>query len=514
MNRACNVTILCFLLLVLVEVTSYRILLLPVNMISRYSSFGPLAHTLLKRGYNVTMVIGAKMAVPDDLIHSNVEFAFYDMLVTPLSESQDLGKLVYEGPFNPNPLKPAEVIHQVLTGMDEELEQIFLDPTLMAKLESEKYDYAVTDVPNILRLVPYKLGIPYAVMGVECPWWDMTLPYNPSHVPHFTTPYSEVMIFKERARNLVAYLQMSPMFDKDDGREKVADYVSNRPLASYSQINANISLCFRLREVVTDTYRGLPPNVINIGRMLTKRARPLPEKLLSFISGAQDGFIVVSFGSWFSDWPRMIIHNFLEAFARIRNVRVVWKFTIPSVWTFRLPDNVRTFDSIPQNDLLGHPKCRLFITHLGIHGMTESIYHGVPMVGLPLGLDQHSNGALVRAYQYGRTLNIHSFTEMQLFRTIRTVLNGDYGNKTKAASAILKSLPSGSDAAVYWIEHVIKHGGGHLRSSAVELRWWEYLMLDMIGIAVLVAIFVIIIVGLVVECCYNTFSSVTKVKRD
>ena len=207
--------------------------------------------------------------------------------------------------------------------MEEETEQIFMDKSLMMKLKAEKFDFAVTDMPSILRLLPYKLSIPYGVMGTECPWWEMSLPYNPSHVPHFTTSFTEVMTWKDRIRNLLVYIYTSPLFRAETGHEKVRDYVPERPLVGYNEINANISLCLRLREVVTDTFRGLPPSVVNIGRMLTKGSRPLPDDLMTFASGASDGFILVSFGSWFADYPRMLIHNFLEAFARVRHIRVV-----------------------------------------------------------------------------------------------------------------------------------------------------------------------------------------------
>lgn len=39
----------------------------------------------------------------------------------------------------------------------------------------------------------------------------------------------------------------------------------------------------------------------------------------------------------------------------------------------------------------GHPKTKAFITHGGANGMYEAIYHGVPMVAIPLFADQPDN---------------------------------------------------------------------------------------------------------------------------
>jgi glucuronosyltransferase len=38
--------------------------------------------------------------------------------------------------------------------------------------------------------------------------------------------------------------------------------------------------------------------------------------------------------------------------------------------------------------ITGHEKARLFISHGGLLGTQETIYHGVPILGLPLGRDQ------------------------------------------------------------------------------------------------------------------------------
>jgi glucuronosyltransferase len=48
------------------------------------------------------------------------------------------------------------------------------------------------------------------------------------------------------------------------------------------------------------------------------------------------------------------------------------------------PKNVLIKNWLPQDDILAHKNCILFITHGGLGGVAEAKYHGVPIVGIPL----------------------------------------------------------------------------------------------------------------------------------
>ena len=58
----------------------------------------------------------------------------------------------------------------------------------------------------------------------------------------------------------------------------------------------------------------------------------------------------------------------------------------------------------PQHDLLAHPKTVLFVTHCGMTGILESVYHSVPMLALPIFGDQPDNAA--RLVERGLALRV------------------------------------------------------------------------------------------------------------
>ena len=95
----------------------------------------------------------------------------------------------------------------------------------------------------------------------------------------------------------------------------------------------------------------------------------------------------------------------------------------PSYWSVStdwqglpLGANTRTFSWVKQNDILGHPRARAFVTHAGHNGMYEAAYHGVPMVTCPQWGDQFDNSA--RLVHRGLAVNVDLFDLRTLEETL------------------------------------------------------------------------------------------------
>ena len=118
--------------------------------------------------------------------------------------------------------------------------------------------------------------------------------------------------------------------------------------------------------------------------------------------------------------PEHLLTTFRNVFSKIPQ-RVFWKWEKDAQVVF--PPNVVLLDWLPQQDLLAHPNARLFISHGGLLGLQEAIYHAVPLLGLPFGNDQHNNMARAKKEGYALKLDWGRLNEENLFQAITTLIN-------------------------------------------------------------------------------------------
>lgn len=85
-------------------------------------------------------------------------------------------------------------------------------------------------------------------------------------------------------------------------------------------------------------------------------------------------------------------------------------------------DNVKLLSWLPQNDILGHPKTRLFIGHAGLNGILESTYHGVPMICSPFFGDQFDNARIAKHAGFGEVVDLDTTSADEFVSLIRKVL--------------------------------------------------------------------------------------------
>ncbi|XP_059525475.1 UDP-glucuronosyltransferase 2A1 isoform X1 [Myotis daubentonii] len=376
---------------------------------------------------------------------------------------------------------------------------------LLEKLKKSKFDVLVSDpVFPCGDIVALKLGIPFMYSLRFSPASTVEkhcgkIPYPPSYVPAVLSELTDQMSFTDRIRNFISYHLQDYMFDT---LWKEWD-------SYYSEaLGRPTTLCETMGKAeiwLMRTYwdfefpRPYLPNFEFVGGLHCKPAKPLPKEMEEFVqSSGEHGVVVFSLGSMVKNLTEEKANLIASALAQIPQ-KVLWRYKGKKPAT--LGANTRLYDWIPQNDLLGHPKAKAFITHGGTNGIYEGIYHGVPMVGVPMFADQHDNIAHMKAKGAAVEVNINTMTSADLHDALKTVINEpSYKENAMRLSSIHHDQPiKPLDRAVFWIEFVMRHKGAkHLRPAAHNLTWVQYHSLDVIGFllaCVATAIF------LVTKCC-------------
>ncbi|XP_043762517.1 UDP-glucuronosyltransferase 2B4-like isoform X3 [Cervus elaphus] len=256
------------------------------------------------------------------------------------------------------------------------------------------------------------------------------------------------------------------------------------------------------------------PNFEFVGGLHCKPAKPLPKEMEEFVqSSGENGIVVFTLGSMISSMTEERANVIASALAQIPQ-KVLWRHDGKKPDT--LGPNTRLYKWIPQNDLLGHPKTKAFITHGGTNGIYEAIYHGIPMVGLPLFADQPDNIERVKAKGAAVRLDLQTMSSRDLLNALKEVINNpSYKEKAVWLSTIHHDQPvKPLDRAVFWIEFVMRHKGAkHLRPAAHDLTWFQYHSLDVIGFLLACVATVVFVITKCFLFCYHKFVKTGKKQK-
>ena len=197
------------------------------------------------------------------------------------------------------------------------------------------------------------------------------------------------------------------------------------------------------------------------GIQINVKPDPMAQDLQQFLDGAgRDGAIFISFGSNLrSSNLRQDKLDAILGMIRGLKQRVIWKWDQDEMPN--RPSNVFIGKWLPQDAILAHPNLKLFVTHGGLGSISEAMYHGVPIVGIPMFGDQDSNVAQVVKEGWGLSVSFDELTEPLLSGVVQEVLRDPkYREQVQGRALLYKDRPMGAlETGVYWIEYVIRHHG-------------------------------------------------------
>ena len=258
-------------------------------------------------------------------------------------------------------------------------------------------------------------------------------------------------------------------------------------------------------DFVLEQSHPLGANIKVIGAMSPEPAQRLPKHLDKYMS-ENKVVVIVSFGTILSNYPTGLAQTIADELGQVP-AAVLWKYS--GATPKNLGKNIKIISWFPKNeysfnDILGHSSAKVFVTHGGVNGYQESVYHGVPMVVIPMFGDQPIQAKLVACKKLGVAVDWRSINakDKVLQNAINKVLNNKiYEENTKRLSAIMKDRKqSASQEGADWIEYALRHDGApHLTSETIDLPQYKLYMFD-------VFIFLVLVVCLVVYvllrlCC-------------
>ncbi|XP_048220640.1 UDP-glucuronosyltransferase 2B31-like [Perognathus longimembris pacificus] len=506
-----------------------KVLVFPMEY-SHWINIKTILDELIQRGHEVTVLLPSASVFVDPNESPTIKFEPYTSSLSK-SDIEDLSQRCLHQVISGLSQEPFWTYHsrlqEIFRGFSDTVEQVCKDLVLnkevMTKLRRSKFDAVLADAfapCGELLAELLKLPLVYTLRffpGYTYEQHSGGLPVPPSYVPLPMSQLTDHMTFMERVGNMLFLLYSNfwlEVFTVERWDWFYSDVLGRPTTLSETMAKADIWLIRTYWDI--EFPRPFLPNFEFVGGLHCKPAKPLPKEMEDFVqSSGDEGVVVFSLGSMVSNVTEERANVIASALAQIPQ-KVVWKFHGKKPDT--LGSNTWLYKWIPQNDLLGHPKTKAFITHGGTNGVYEAIYHGVPMVGIPLFADQPDNIVRLVAKGAAVRLNFHTMTKSDLLNALEAVIYDPfYKENAMRLSRIHHDQPvKPLDRAVFWIEFVMRHKGAkHLRPAVHDLTWLQYHSLDVIAflLACVAAVTFIFTKGCVL-CCRRLAKSERKKHRD
>ena len=487
------------------EILGKRILLVPFQFSSHFLELNAISSGLLAHGHEVYTIISRSFDSIERYSQDGIKPLFIDSYLSAKSiddvsrETFEKGNLYYQS--------------ETSRLSYEDCYAMLQDKKLNEDIARIKFDLAIVDgfiMSYCGFLIPYVHDIPYVSMfGMIHPWatgTNVLLFFNP--LSQGASFLFDEMIYHQQLENLLWYMALieNLYFRYPSFLHEYAPEVPSWEALAYKSL-----LFIETRNFVLEKPSATLPNFIQTAGITAREAQSLSPELEDIMNQAQHGVVLVSFGSILDNFPEDITHKLITAFSQLNLIKltVIWKYNGKVL--NELSKNIHIFKWLPQNDLLGHPNTRVFVTHCGNNGQHEAVYHAVPMVGLPLCGEQHHNAFRIMDKGFGLSLipgGLRNFSPSELFQAIVEVAsNPKYKTAILEASAIMKDSPMDPVATcTYHLEHILKHGASHLGSRGIP--WYQFSMLDILLFFLLrvmtiicVAVLMLMMITCVLSCC-------------
>jgi len=465
--------------------------------VPQYDSFilmeKAIGEQLVRRGHDVFIALGSRYPKMETIRQSGIQILSYHIPEDVVyAASREMEPFLAEIAFNRSADLTWIYREKWVPMFNSYCDFMMGDKTFLHTVRSLQFDMAITLVFPLSAcdmILPHFLNVPYVTITAGCfpgPW-DFGLPALPSFyaVPNLRAgdlSIPDLSTFNGRLINTINFIAKHFMAAPSMwGNTSLLERFASSHITSWVDLLHQSQLFLNEMDQYLESALPVMPNFITISGVTVVPAKPLPEALETiFRESGEQGVIIISFGSSVTHIPDDITRKIIDGLSRVKQT-VVAKLVVPD--GFNVPTNVKLMSWLPQNDILGHNKTRLFITHCGNKGQYEALYHGVPMLGFSLFAEQAWNCERARIKGFGLKMDITQFTSSEFYENIKQLVeNSTYSDTIKKMSKAFRNQPmTGSETAAFWIEHVINNGGDHLRSPMMNMPIYQFLMLDILA---------------------------------
>ncbi|CAG4992038.1 unnamed protein product [Colias eurytheme] len=498
------VAVFALLILSLTGIESARILAwFPTPSISHQVVFRPIIHELARRGHQVVLITTDPVPLDKSLANltqidvHDVSYAHWqEMLIDKRLDKQQMIAQI------------RAFIERFTIVFDKQNE--VPEVKRIVKEEKDSFDLIITEAcvrvtgalghhfkkPVVLISSFGLLAIQYSAYGA---------PFQPFLFPTPDRQRLYNLTLAEKATEIVTMLTLGAIVSTTEEYDyQIMRKHFGEDVPSFDDLSNHVKLLLVNEHPLWADNHPVGPNIKYIGGVHQKPQNELPKDLKQYLDSSKNGVIYISFGT--NVKTSLLAPEVIEAMIKVLSrlpYDILWK------WDEDLPGkpkNIKTAKWFPQADLLRHPKVKLFITQAGLQSTDEAITAGVPVIGMPVLGDQWYNAEKYVHHRIGLKLDLYTLTEESFENAIQTVI-GDpsYKKNMLKLSAIMRDAPiKPLDNAIWWIEHVIKHGGDHLRPPAMGLSWTEYYEINLLLSLLLIVLTFNITVFLVLRFLYRS----------
>jgi len=500
------------------DLSSEKVLVISFDIVKSFHSHLMESLTLfLNTRYTVGFLCKKRQTIAQEALRSSPDIDFFEYSSPNTEESEQIT-------INKNRHSSLDIISKIRLLTEQSTADRLSHPHLVDYIKFSNYsliiynsmDYGMPALCHFLN-IPCIQVISSGLGGVQNP---LSLELM-DQVPYTLAGFIDLNGLMKRLINTMLYVcdHMLRMYYFYPGIEHIVrrhQLIHHQETQSYWQISANTPKSTLIySNSAIDCEIPIHKSYVRIGGAMLSNNR-LSQEYQDVMDRSSSGIIVVAFGRGSLELSDSFLQLLVETFSKL-NHTIIWSVGSRASAITNVSANLIVRKSIPQNALLAHPNCKLFVTHAGLGSTVEAIYNAVPVIAIPIQADQNTNAyQMTHNFQMGTYLNFHDLSHRTLQNAVSHVLtNQNYSKSAQTASLKLRACDSktADERILEAIEEAIPSGNGvgnsKLKVSDRTQHWIKIIPTDILVLISIIIFIVVVFLSLIVKGYKRSLASLS-----